>query len=1114
MRVTWKLLAGCMFVLVAMSAAGASSALAAPSYLFDPQLSLTGDCATSADDPVPDPGCPYPPPPGGPSEKFVRPTGMALDSYGDIYVAVEGPRGEDKAHVDIFNAESEFITELPQAGEPRSIAVDSKGYLYVYSLTPSNTTSASNKLFRYKPTVYNPAAGEIGYETPPTVVAASSSDYSALAVNPLNDHLFVNVGTGGVSEPKGSAVQEFGSGDEGNPQLDADVASVCCFDGPGLAIDAARGRLYATDQISESRSTPRIIRVFELAAPHDLIETIDGSSTPEGNFVAEIALGLAVDESTGNIYAYDEEKLNVIYELSEDGQYLSSIKHSLSSNEHKEQVVVDNGENSPHGALSGEGRYLWATADPGGVGHAFAFRPAAECPPMVESISVAHVGEGEALLEAEVEPCQLQTSYRFEYVTQQQFDESQFEGASLAAEGTIPAGGVPVKVLAGASGLSPATRYVFRVVATNTLGSDEAQSHFKTYPAAAPPASCANAAFRSGPSALLPDCRAYELVTPANTNGLAPFGAGGYGPAFLSRTVAIDGGRIFYRIEGGIVPGSEGTGSLAGDPYLATRGPEGWSTVGTGGKGSEFQAVESGGRSPDQGYLAWNGVVNGTVTTYLRFPDGHSEPLGQGALGEDPGATPRWISEGGGHVVFTSGVLLEEGASPGRALYDRTGDGVTHVVSLLPDDSTPAGSVTYAGASVDGQGIAFRVDTQSGPRSGHSKLYLRYNDEETFEVGEDATYEGVAEGGRRVFYLEAGKLYAFDIEDGKIPFTTSGEATVINISPDGSTAYFVSPSKLTNVPNPLGAKAKTGEENLYLSREGTIEFIGIVTERDVVGKGANTDLDGLGLWAGDVRTIGAVPQDPSRTSGDGGVLLFQSRAELTGFDSGGHAQIYRYDSIAKTLSCLSCNPIDRPAVADARLHSIELGSLNPGPIEHNDRIENLTPGGRRAFFESPEALVPADVDGLWDVYEWEGQGVGTCTENEGCVFLVSSGRSSHDDYLYGVSASGEDVFIETNDLLDPRHDPDETSSIYDARVGGGFGSASQTAECSGDACQPVARPPERPVQALRGLGNVPPGRRCPKAKHAVRKRGKVRCVARHAKSRHHHRAGHNRRKSR
>jgi hypothetical protein len=1086
--------AGCLFIFVLIAAMSASSVLAAVQYTFDPGLSLTGDCVKDEVDGVEDPSCPYPPPPAGPSpEGFRHPAGIALDSYGDAYVVVDGLEQEGKGRVDIFDPQGLFLTEVPVAdpGEPEhrdrplTAAVDSDGYLYVYSggIVP--------KLWRYDPDLahYDPASGEIAYEPAPTVVfEGGSSSYAALAVNPEDDHLFVNFG---VATDASGAVEEFGSATEGNPLEDENVADVCCFSGPGLAIDASRNRLYVTDQ--ETVVKPRIIDVFELSAPHNLIEEIDGSSTPEGNFVTAGALALAVDESTGNLFAYDVERQRVIYELTEDGQYLASIQHSLLGFFTDKQVAVDNGAHSPNP------HYLWATAEPNGHGHAFAFEPREQCPPDVRSISATHIGEVGALLRAEVEPCNLETSYRFEYVTAQQFVETQFLGANVAGEGTIPRGGVPVEVFAGASGLSPSTRYAFRVTATNELGGDEAEGGFRTFPFSSPPTgSCSNEGLRTGPSALLPDCRAYELVTPANTNGLAPLGSGGLGPLFLSRTVSPDGYGASFGVEGGLIPGSEGTGSLGGDPYLATRGPNGWNTQGTGGRGSEFLSVVRGGRSADQNYSVWTGVVNSANSNYVRFPDGHSELLGQGSLGDDPAAKPDLISPGGTHIVFTSGVRLEERAPPGRdAIYDRVG-GATYVVSLLPGNSTPSEPATYVGASQDGRGIAFRLGTGSS-----TKLYLRYNDEETFEIGEGLTFEGVAEGGRRIFYLQEGKLYAFDIDKGTIAFATGTDTRVVNVARDGSTAYYVSKSKLTSVPNPLGEKAKAGRVNLYLSREGAVSFVGILTESDVEGEGSNFKANGLGQWSKNVTTIGALPQDPSRTSIDGSVLLFQSRAPLTGYDNAGKIEVYRYDSAAPgSLRCVSCNPTEAPATADATLQSLAQ-SPTIFPTWTSDRIENLTANGDRAFFESTEALVASDVDGLRDVYEWEAPGLGTCAQPQGCVFLVSSGHSSHEDFLFGVSENGDDVFVESNDLLVPERDPDETRSIYDARVGGGFPVVSQPGECLGEACQPILSPPERPTQVLQGHGNVSkPRPHCRKGRHAVRRHGRYRCVKRRHRAHH------------
>ena len=283
------------------------------------------------------------------------------------------------------------------------------------------------------------------------------------------------------------------------------------------------------------------------------------------------------------------------------------------------------------------------------------------------------------------------------------------------------------------------------------------------------------------------------------------------------------------------------------------------------------------------------------------------------------------------------------------AIYDRT-EGATHVISLLPGDVTPGAGekAVYLGASRDGQGVAFTLEGSGSEEA----LYLRYADRQTYEIGEGVTFAGIAEGGARIFYVEGGNLFAFEAgTEAVIPFTTSGNATVVNVSADGRTAFFVSPSVLSKVPNSAGQKPKAGKENLYRSEEGTVAFIGTVTNRDVEGEsGGNLVVDGLGLWTDAVGgRSGWIPPGPPSTAAP---CFFESRAALGPYDPEGHAEVYLYDSGSEETSCLSCIPTGASATGQASLESISQAQGEAEPFSAYALVENLTPDGRRAFFQS------------------------------------------------------------------------------------------------------------------------------------------------------------------
>ncbi|HEU4737976.1 MAG TPA: hypothetical protein VFS54_02710 [Solirubrobacterales bacterium] len=1072
-------------LLLAAAVAVPASAAELPPYNFDPALSLVGKCGVSALDPVEDPGCP-----GGthpPSGRFDEPRAIAIDQYGYEYVASYA-NGEADGRIDVFDDEGVFVTEFV-ALDAVSIAVDGEGVVYVFE--------DSGKVVRYEPAVYKPETGEIEYEDPPSTVAAATKITGGLAVDAANDHLLVVRGGGTITEYKSAK----DNNEVASTFAPAKLASSSWVN--TIAVDAQNRRIYVSYCKGAFQECGFL--VYEADAPHGFLAEIDGSTTPAEEFSAFYAwLSIAIDEESGSFFIGDILQTKDVYEFDENYNYVSKLTFPAFEATTSTQIAVSNGESPAGDALNRHYLFVPLLAS---AGRAFAFKPRGVEPPTIDSLSVGSIGETEAELQATVDPQGGDTTYVFEFTTQQVFEQEGFASAQIVGGGTVPAANIATRVVAPLSGLLPETQYRFRIHAENEAGEDEDEAGFATYSDAASAGACSNQSLRVGPSAHLPDCRAYELVTPADTNG-RPIKGAVFLAGHATPMASPAGNAVTFRIEGGALPGLGGVASFFGDRYWAKRGPSGWTSALGGPTGEEATVVDSGSHSPDQGYSFWTArvegpaVIEGGETRYLNYPDGHSELIGRGSLGATPRASGLFLAENASHVIFQAVVQLEPSAPVnGGAIYDRTVDpdtGVeeTHVVSVLPGEVPleEGKGAAYLGASKDGEGVAFRVD---------QTMYLRVANAVTYEIGENVTLAGISEGGTRIFYVEGGNLEAFDIASEEVlEFSDTGDVTPVNVAPEGTRAYFVSPSVLGG-PNPLGAVAQAGEQNLYLSEEGSISFVATVTDRDVQGEVVEgIEVDGLGLWTEALDDNQPV-RDPSRVNPDGSVLLFQSRADLEGFDSGDSPQIYRFDSAAGRLHCISCNPARIPATAGSGLASYAFKSDSPEPSSLYGVVANITPDGNRAFFESDESLVSTDANGVKDVYEWEEQGTGSCKRAGGCVYLLSSGHSERDNFLYGHSSSGSDVFIATADLLTGA-DGDEALSVYDARVLGGFPEEPKK-ECEGEGCRPALTAPPTlwPANQDQTGGQAEPKpRTCPKGKRKAVRNGKTVCVKKRSKRAH------------
>jgi WD40-like Beta Propeller Repeat len=262
-----------------------------------------------------------------------------------------------------------------------------------------------------------------------------------------------------------------------------------------------------------------------------------------------------------------------------------------------------------------------------------------------------------------------------------------------------------------------------------------------------------------------------------------------------------------------------------------------------------------------------------------------------------------------------------------------------------------------------------------------------------------------------------------------------------------------------------------------VSHNGTTKLIAVVSANDYSDWSNSSDLTALA----------------SRVSPDGRWLAFMSERELTGYDNRDaltgerDQEVYLYDAQSARLACASCNPTgarpvgaaDHDGLVDGRgiFRERRLAADIPawtwlggfggdvfGKAVYQSRY--LSDSGR-LFFNSHDALVPQDVNGNWDVYQYEPPGVGSCSTSAatfsersgGCVGLISSGTSSEESAFLDASATGGrdaeghegggDVFFLTASKLSSQ-DYDTALDVYDAH------------ECTGESpClpAPAAQPP-------------------------------------------------------
>jgi hypothetical protein len=701
--------------------------------------------------------------------------------------------------------------------------------------------------------------------------------------------------------------------------------------------------------------------------------------------------------------------------------------------------------------------------------------------PTIGSSWVTDVTATSANLRAQVSPGGATATYRFEYISEAAYranldavpPRDGFDGAARAPSGgaaAIGSGSGVLTVLQHLAGLSPATTYRYRAVATNSV--DTTIGPERRLATEAP-----TNIFR------LLDNRGWEMVSPIDKNGGAIQGPGGnFGGDVLQ--AAADGNSVTYSSADSF--GAAPKGAPPASQYLATRGGTGWSSENitapllSGGYGDEPTGVPFQLFATD---LARGVELNGRRCGEAAQSCPRSYSLRDSSTGalavspEAPGLRFAGASPDLRHVILSTCAALAEGAIevPGSGiscdpedtnLYAWSGAQLELVNEL---QGGPAGPFATLGApagavSEDGSRIYW---AQAG-----SVLFLREGHANR-EIAEGAEFQTATPDGRVAFYVKDEHLYSYDAETDQSTeyfLAPIGEGAgfggllgLLGASDDGSYVYYVG-----------------GDGALYLRHDGT--------DTEVAAAAAASDYPPA--------------TGTARVSADGLHLLFLSAAELTDYENNGVTEVYLYGPPPgggpARLVCVSCNPTgERPSGPSSIPGAVANGKGEGATRAYKPR--SLSADGSRVFFDSSDSLATQDTNSRPDVYEWEAPGAGSCDREGGCVELISSGRSPVASTFIDASSDASDAFFLTDSSLFPL-DPG-SFDLYDARVGGGFAVPSGPIPCIGDACQALPAAPEDPTPGtlVGNPGNPPPRIVRPKQKTHHRKK--------HRRRKHHKRAG-------
>jgi hypothetical protein len=603
-------------------------------------------------------------------------------------------------------------------------------------------------------------------------------------------------------------------------------------------------------------------------------------------------------------------------------------------------------------------------------------------------------------------------------------------------------------------------------------------------------AACPNEAVRAEQgSTSLPDCRAYEMVSPLDKDGYGIF------PELGQASVNSSG--VAYSSFGAF---SNAQGSGAVNMYVASRGAESWKTKNVSPRMGPFFSLNIPtyfGFSPDLSKLVLQArtppqqpgptapdktanlfIRDNTTDLYrvLTSEPAPPDPFGFGAQSLFGAASADYS-----RAFFTSLSPYLPGATAGVENIYEAAEG--QPLSLFMGDADlGAGAKDNTQNAVSADGSRIYYTTPSAPdlapvgqlflRDGATTIHVSAPQRPVNGPDPDGTqpayFRGASRDGSVVFFTSPEKLtddstaaagspelYRYNVESGELSDLTvagPGGAGVLGtswVSDVGDRIYFAATAA-------LAPGATAGEPNLYLWSDagGAPEISFIATA--LPGEGA--------AWS--------APEDAkptTRVTHDGRYFAFETAAPVPGSDSAGFNQVYLYDAEADDLVCASCDPQGSPATADAFLQRSQRGFNIP----RASVSRNLSDDGA-LLFETEQSLLERDSNGRVDVYAFDYASDG--------LALISTGASAFDSSFANADPAGVNVFFTTSQRLS-EWDVDDLPDLYAARIEGGLpGPPEGPPPCTGEGCRserPTAPAPSAPASAaLSGPQNLASDRGC------------------------------------